>query len=102
MVIVFTINEVLRDFLNQVEKSIIKYLDENFELPEENRVHHELYKRFNINTEEEVDKFNKFLYDTAVLPCFGYCNLVNVKSVLGLNEIRPVRVECVTYYTLYI
>ncbi len=89
MVIVFTINEVFRDFLNQIEKSMVKYghVDEDYVLPDEQKVHHDLYTRFNLITVEEIDKFNEFVYDVGVLPCFGYADLVHKQSVLGFNNI---------------
>lgn len=89
MVIVFTINEVFRDFLNQIEKSIIKYghVEEDYILLDEQRVHHDLYDRFNLKTFEEIDKFNEFIHDVGVLPCFGYAELVHKQAVLGFNNI---------------
>lgn len=82
MKIGITLNEVLRDFVGQLAYTYTKYIDPDFSLKEDEITSSNFIDHFKF---DDIDAFNKFVYDEAALEIFGHADQLHENIMSQFN-----------------
>lgn len=81
-VIGVTLNEVLRDFVGQLSYTYTKYINSSFKIKEDEVTNANLIEHFPF---DNIDEFNKFVYDEAALEIFGHADQLHDNLISKFN-----------------